>query len=75
MKLVLMAGGKGERLYPLTKEVPKPMLPLDGKPILEHTIEWAKKQGIKDTIICSGYLARVIQEYFGNGEKFGVNIK
>ncbi|MBU2637820.1 MAG: nucleotidyltransferase family protein [Nanoarchaeota archaeon] len=75
MKLVLMAGGKGERLYPLTKEVPKPMLPLNGKPVLEHTIEWAKQQGLKDIIICSGYLAHVIEEYFGNGEKFGVNIK
>lgn len=75
MKLVLMAGGKGERLYPLTKEVPKPMLPLDGKPVLEHTIEWAKRQGLKDIIICSGYLAHVIEEHFGNGEKFGVNIK
>lgn len=75
MKLVLMAGGKGERLYPLTKEVPKPMLPLDGKPVLEHTIEWAKKQGLKDIIICSGYLANVIEEYFGNGEKFGVRIQ
>ena len=75
MKLVLMAGGKGERLYPLTKEVPKPMLPFNGKPLLEHTIEWAKKQGLKDIIICSGYLAHIIEEYFRDGSRFGVNIK
>jgi len=73
--LVLMAGGKGVRLRPLTYDTPKPMIKISGKPILEHTIELAKSQGIKDIIICSGYLSHVIEEYFGDGSKFGVNIK
>ncbi|MFA5887130.1 MAG: nucleotidyltransferase family protein [Candidatus Nanoarchaeia archaeon] len=75
MKLVLMAGGKGVRLQPLTYDTPKPMLLINGKPILEHTIEWAKTQGITDIIICSGYLSNVIEKYFGDGSKLGVHIE
>ncbi|MFH1637432.1 MAG: nucleotidyltransferase family protein [Candidatus Woesearchaeota archaeon] len=75
MKLVLTVGGKGVRLQPLTHDIPKPMLKMAGKPVLEYAIEWAKRNSIKDIIICSGYLSKHIEEYFGNGEKFGVNIK
>lgn len=74
MKLVIMAGGKGVRLYPLTKDIPKPMIPLNGKPVLEHIILWAKKQGITDIIICTGHLSNVIEEYFKDGKQLGVRI-
>lgn len=71
-KLVIVAGGKGTRLG-LT-DIPKPMVEINGKPVLEHQINLAKKYGIKDIYILSGYLANTIFDYFGNGEKFGVKI-
>lgn len=71
-KLIIVAGGKGERLG-LT-DIPKPMVKIGGKSLLEHQIEVAKKYGIKDIFILSGYLANVIFDYFGDGQKFGVNI-
>ncbi len=74
MQLVILAGGKGTRLYPLTKDIPKVMISLNKKPALEYTINWANKYGIRDIIICVGYLHNKIEEYFGNGSKFGVNI-
>ncbi|RME54111.1 SIS domain-containing protein [Candidatus Woesearchaeota archaeon] len=74
LKLVLMAGGKGVRLQPLTYDVPKPMLPIKGKPMLEYQIEWAKKHNITDIIICTGYLSKAIEDHFGDGSRFGVNI-
>ena len=72
--LVIMAGGKGERLLPLTKNLPKPMLPIQGKPILEHIIEKARLDGFINITISVNYLAEKITDYFSNGEKFGVNI-
>lgn len=75
MKLVLTVGGHGVRLQPLTYDIPKPMLKIANKPMLEYAIEWAKRNGIKEIIICSGYLAEHIENYFGDGSKFGVNIK
>lgn len=74
MKLVLTVGGEGVRLQPLTYDIPKPMLKMAGKPVLEYAVEWAKRNGIKDIVICSGYLANVISDYFGDGKNFGVNI-
>lgn len=75
MKLVLTVGGKGVRLQPLTYDIPKPMLKLANKPVLEYAIEWAKRNNIKDIIICSGYLSKHVEDYFGDGDKFGVSIK
>jgi len=69
-----LAGGLGTRLLPYTFFVPKPMLPLGDKPILEHIIEWLKKFGIKDFILSVQYLSRVIEDYFGDGSNFNVNI-
>jgi mannose-1-phosphate guanylyltransferase len=71
----ILAGGQGTRLRPITKEIPKPMIPVQGKPVLEYTIELLKKHGIKQIIISVGYLGERIKEYFGNGSKFGVKIK
>ena len=75
MKAVILTGGLGTRLQPYTLFVPKPMLPLGDKPLLEHSIEWLKKNNIKSIVLCVSYLRKNIQDYFGNGEEFGVNIE
>jgi len=75
MKAVILAGGLGTRLHPYTKSLPKPMLPLGKKPILEHEIEWIKKNGINEIVICVSYLRKKIEDYFGDGKKFGVKIE
>ena len=75
MKAIILAGGLGTRLYPYTKSLPKPMLPLGKKPILEHEIEWIKKNGINEIVICVSYLRKKIEDYFGDGKKFGVKIE
>jgi mannose-1-phosphate guanylyltransferase len=74
MKAIILAGGLGERLRPLTDETPKPLLPIKGKPIIEHAINNFKKHGIKDIILSVGYKADKIKEYFGDGSQLGVNI-
>ena len=75
MKAVILAGGLGTRLRPLTNNTPKPMLPIGEKPILEHLVNWTKKGGIKSVILCVSYLKESIEDYFGDGEKFGVKIE
>jgi len=74
-KAVILAGGRGTNLRPYTYEIPKPMLPVKGTPILEHLIHELKKNNITDIIIAISYLGNQIKEYFGNGEKFGVSIQ
>jgi len=75
VKAVIIAGGLGTRLRPLTNNTPKPMLPIGEKPILEHLVNWTKKGGIKSVILCVSYLRESIEDYFGDGEKFGVKIE
>ncbi len=75
MKAVILAGGLGTRLRPYTKSLPKSMLPLGGKPILEYEIEWVRKNGIKEIVLCVSYLRNKIEDYFGDGKKFGVKIE
>lgn len=75
MKAVILAGGLGTRLQPYTTFLPKPMLPLGEKPILEHLIEWNKKNGIKDIVLCVSYLRRTIEDYFEDGKRFGINVE
>jgi len=76
MQAVIMAGGKGTRLKALTNdEIPKPMVPILDKPILEWQICRLKENNINDIIIIIGYLGKKIVEYFGDGSKFGVNIQ
>jgi len=72
---VILAGGKGTRMKPLTDEMPKPLIPLQGKPIMQHTIELLKKYGIENIIISLGYKGDKIKEYFGDGSKCGVKIR
>ena len=75
MRAVLMAGGAGTRLRELTKdEIPKPMLPVEGKPILEWQIEELKKYGFNHFTLIIGHLGEKVREYFGNGEKLGTCI-
>jgi NDP-sugar pyrophosphorylase family protein len=72
---LIIAGGAGERLRPLTDDVPKPMIEVAGKPILEHQIRWLSRQGISDAILLCGYKAEVIQEHFGDGSRFGLRVR
>jgi hypothetical protein len=73
--MVIMAGGKGTRLYPQTKNCPKPLLHLAGKPILEHIIIRAKTEGFSHFVLAIHYLGHMIEDYFGNGERLGIKIE
>ncbi len=75
MKVVILAGGLGTRMQPYTLFIPKPMLPLGNKPLLEHIISWLKNYSIYDIVICVSYLGKTIEEYFGNGNEFDINIE
>jgi histidinol-phosphate phosphatase family protein len=72
---VILAGGKGTRLQPLTDTIPKPMVLMNGKPFLEYLVELLKENGICEIILLLGYLPEKIIEYFGEGARFGVKIK
>lgn len=73
-KAVIMAGGEGKRLRPLTENIPKPMVDIDGVPLLERQIRGLEKMGIKTIYISINYLGNIIKDYFGDGKKFGVTI-
>lgn len=75
MKVVIMAGGKGTRISSVANDIPKPMIKIDGKPVLEREIECLREQGFTDIIITVSHLGSIIMDYFGDGEKFGVNIE
>jgi dTDP-glucose pyrophosphorylase len=72
--MVIMAGGKGIRLRPHTENCPKPMLPVAGRPMLEHIIERAKAEGFSHFVLAVHYLGHMIEEHFGNGEGMGIKI-
>jgi len=73
--MVILAGGLGTRLWPLTSDVPKALIPIGGKPFLQHQIELLKGQGIRDIVLCVGHLAEQVQDYFGDGRWLDVRIK
>ena len=75
MKAVILAGGLGTRLQPYTTFLPKAMLPLGDRPLLEHLIEWIKSNGIDSFVLCVSYLRRTIEDYFEDGSRFGVKIE
>lgn len=75
MKAVIMAGGEGSRLRPLTCNRPKPMVPIANKPVMEHIIELLRKYGIKDIAVTLQYMPEIIKDYFGDGSEFGVNLR
>lgn len=72
---VILAGGLGTRLRPITYDIPKPMVPINGRPFLEYQIELLLNQGIMDIVLCVGYLREKIIEHFKDGADFGVNIQ
>lgn len=74
MKAIILAGGFGTRLRPLTEETPKPLLPIKGVPIVEHAIRNLERHGIKDVLLSVGYRADQIREYFQDGGRLGVSI-
>lgn len=74
MKVVIMAGGKGTRISALVSDIPKPMIQVGGKPVLEHLIKCLKKQDYTDIIMVTGHLGSIIKDYFQDGSDFGVNI-
>jgi len=74
-QMVIMAGGMGSRLRPHTEDCPKPLLPIAGKPMLEHIIERAKSEGFSHFILAIHYLGHMIEDYFGNGDRLDVKIE
>jgi len=66
MQAVILAGGLGTRLKPLTEEIPKSMIQIQGKPFLEHQLNLLRQGGISDIVLCVGYLGEKIKEYFGD---------
>ena len=74
MKAVVMAGGEGSRLRPLTIMRPKPMVPIVGRPVMEHILNLLKGHGITDVVVTVQYLASAIEDYFGDGSAFGMRI-
>jgi len=73
-KVLILTGGEGVKLRPFTYEMPKALLPIHDKPLLQHTIEFMAKNGFKDIVISVGYLGNKIKEYFKDGSGFGVRI-
>ena len=74
MKAVVMAGGEGSRLRPLTVTRPKPMVPIVGRPVMEHILNLLKAHNITDVVVTVQYMASAIEDYFGDGSGFGMNI-
>ena len=75
MKAVVMAGGEGTRLRPLTSNQPKPMVPIVGKPCMEHIIELLRRHGFDDIVVTLAFMPQMIRGYFGTGEAHGVSIR
>jgi mannose-1-phosphate guanylyltransferase len=74
LKAVILAGGFGKRLKPLTDSKPKPLIEVGGMPIIEWQINWLKKNDIKEVIVCTGYLKESVINHIGSGKKFGVRV-
>ena len=75
MKTIIMAGGKGTRISNLFPDIPKPLIPIDGIPVLEREICSLRDQGFTDLILTVSYMGEKIMDYFGDGSRFGVSIQ
>ena len=75
MKAVVMAGGEGTRLRPLTSNQPKPMVPIVGKPCIEHIVELLRGHGMDEVVVTLAFMPQAIRGYFGAGESHGVSIR
>jgi len=74
MRAIILAAGRGARLRPLTDQMPKPLVPVDGKPLIEHHIEGLAEAGFREIVINQGHLGDMLPAALGNGERWGVNI-
>ena len=74
MKAVVMAGGEGTRLRPLTSNQPKPMVPIVGKPCMEHILELLREHGFEEVVVTVAFLPQAIRSYFGDGDTLGLDI-
>src|SRR4051812_12030463 len=74
MKAVIMAGGEGTRLRPLTSNAPKPLLPLANRPMMEHIVQLLHRHGFEDIVVTVAFMANQIRNYFGDGSEFGVRM-
>jgi len=74
MYALIIAGGEGQRLRPLTDDRPKGMVAVAGKPILQHQVEWLRDNGVTHAVLACGYRNDVIQDYFGDGSRFGISV-
>src|SRR5207247_1347729 len=75
MRAVVMAGGEGTRLRPLTSNQPKPMVPIVGKPCMEHILELLRKHGVEEVVVTVAFLPQAIRSYFGDGSALGLDIQ
>jgi NDP-sugar pyrophosphorylase family protein len=75
MQAIILAGGKGERLRPYTNDRPKPMVEIMNVPILGYQVQWLSNQGVRDVVVSCGYRHEVIQDYFGDGQEWGVRVR
>jgi glucose-1-phosphate thymidylyltransferase len=73
--ILILCGGEGKRLRPLTDNIPKPMIEVAGRPMLQHQVEQFRNAGFTNFIFCTGYKHEVIEKFFGDGAKFGVKIR
>jgi NDP-sugar pyrophosphorylase family protein len=67
-----LVGGRGERLKPLTDNLPKSMVPVNGRPIIEHQVRWMRSQGVTDVVFLTGYMGERVEKHFGDGSAFGI---
>ena len=74
MKAIILAGGRGKRLRPITDKIPKPLIPINNKPLIERTIKYLKKYGITEIIISSGYKSNLIEKFLRKNKNFGCEI-
>ena len=74
MKAIILAGGRGKLLRPITDKIPKPLIPINNKPLIEHTIKYLKKYGITEIIISSGYKSNLIEKFLKKKKNFGCEI-
>jgi len=75
LPVAILVGGLAMRLRPLTEDIPKALIPINGRPFLAHQLELLKSKGIRDVVICAYYRGEQIKEYAGSGEHFGLNIR
>ena len=74
LTVLILAGGLATRIRPITEELPKALIQVSGKPFLEYQLEYLKREGVKDVVLCVGYLGELIEKTVGDGSRFGLNI-